>query len=69
MARTPTTSQPVAFVFGLPLYINEALAFMAWEAGAATSEQLDTLLAWKVAMILSHGSWVDEELGSLKLSS
>lgn len=54
--------KPVAWVFGLPMFMNEALAFQAWSANIATPEQLDTLLAWKVAMTLAHGSWVGEEL-------
>jgi hypothetical protein len=56
---------PVAFVWGLPMFINEALAFQAWEAHCATPEQLETLRAWLVAMTLVHGSWVRDELGAV----
>ena len=56
---------PVAFVHGLPLFVNEALAFMAWEANTATPEQMETLRAWKVAMTLVHGSWVGDDLRAI----
>jgi hypothetical protein len=65
MAAARKLKIPAAWVFGLPLTLAEAHAFQAWESGVYTEEQRETLMAWKVAMTLAHGTWVHEQLGAL----
>lgn len=54
--------KPVAFVCDLPLMHDEALAYMAYDAGVATPQQHALLAAWRVKMILAHGTWVAETI-------
>jgi hypothetical protein len=64
LLRQPDAS-PVAFLWGLPMTLDEALAFQAWEAGVHTEDQMATLKAWMVLMTLKHGTWVGDQMRTI----
>ena len=54
--------RPVAYLFGLPLMAREAHAFSNIEAGHPSEDDREVMRAWKVKMVLTHGSWVTDSM-------
>ena len=62
MAPLQAQDRPVAYLFGLPLMAREAHAFSNIEAGHPSEDDREVMRAWKVKMVLTHGSWVTDSM-------
>jgi hypothetical protein len=55
-------AKPIATMFGLPMHRAEALAYMAFQAGTHTEDDIRTLCAWVVKQTLVEGTWAADQL-------
>jgi hypothetical protein len=58
---------PVAYIHDLPVDFAEASAFMAFQAGNHTPKDAEILAAWRVKMVLVHGTHILDRIAFINL--